>query len=419
MIDDKLLKLVFDDDSRLSWESTDVNDVYVGSSRDVIVRISKTIGDDGVERYVLAQLGHDGSMVAETYGSGETVDLARVFAVASGSASDGPDASDLEPVEKTFDDDRAYQIMDEMVVRSHSHQLSVRLVTIFVDLVFLAGVVGLNFVANRYLFDRFELSGPTSLVAEILQWAFLLATTTVAISSLAGDLLGVVRSAVDTGPTTAVAEPRPVPRTKPVDATPEDVPDILLKRWSEIDQVGKFAIYVLSDRYAFRRFLLFLWGTLVLVFAVSVTAALLGLALRREAAAALVAIVIVSVALALQRRRSRRRAKGVRGDSSRAEASPRAQLRLSIVRAGRSERLVIENTGNAVAQEVQILSSEPAGDGGQLNLIAYEPIASLQPGGTMRLLVAVTFGTAAQHDLVVAWREGDQVFEETHTLSIF
>jgi hypothetical protein len=65
--------------------------------------------------------------------------------------------------------------------------LSAALLTILVDLSFLGGVAVLNWLAQRYIFDRFTLEGTADIAFDILKWCFTLATLTAVSSFLVRD----------------------------------------------------------------------------------------------------------------------------------------------------------------------------------------------------------------------------------------
>jgi hypothetical protein len=99
--------------------------------------------------------------------------------------------------------------------------------------------------------------------------------------------------------------------------------------------------------------------------------------------------------------------------------TPHALLRARFEsRRPESDRLIIENVGDGIAQDV-VVGLEPIGEGTAPELVGFSPIEQLLPQTGYALLVAVTMGSAAQWRIRMRWREGDVTFEETQSVSSF
>jgi len=119
--------------------------------------------------------------------------------------------------------------------------------------------------------------------------------------------------------------------------------------------------------------------------------------------------------------------------NSRAPAGPRAALVAHIDREreitgldnkGRPkyrtrERLVIENRGTAVAEQVQIRFGVPPGQEGNLPTIVVPeaPIGRVVPGASMDFPLMRAFGTASTWDVLYTWKEGGAEYQERRTIA--
>jgi hypothetical protein len=105
------------------------------------------------------------------------------------------------------------------------------------------------------------------------------------------------------------------------------------------------------------------------------------------------------------------------GDSR--SVGPRAVLRARYEpRRPASDRLMIENVGDGPAESIEV-ALEAVGEGEAPELVGYAPIENLLPRTGYPLLIAVTFGSAAQWRVQMRWREGAEAFEETQSVSAF
>lgn len=102
-----------------------------------------------------------------------------------------------------------------------------------------------------------------------------------------------------------------------------------------------------------------------------------------------------------------------------AAAEPRAILRMRFTSAGRSERLVVQNIGSAPANDVRI-RLEAVGGGDVPQLIGPEdPVIETLPAlAEFSFITARTMGTASQVKVTFAWREGDETFMGTQSVSL-
>jgi hypothetical protein len=75
------------------------------------------------------------------------------------------------------------------------------------------------------------------------------------------------------------------------------------------------------------------------------------------------------------------------------------------------ERLVIENSGSATAENLTFTVEVPEGE--NMPAIAKDegPIGHLPPGGAVDYPMMTTFGTASQWDIVFRWTEGETEHE--------
>ena len=97
----------------------------------------------------------------------------------------------------------------------------------------------------------------------------------------------------------------------------------------------------------------------------------------------------------------------------------RAVLRVRYLREGRTrEVLIIENLGSAAAQSISI-DVEPVGQGEAPAVFLDEPVERLPAQASVRILVAVSMGTAAQWRITIRWHEGSKSFAEVQSVTIF
>jgi hypothetical protein len=100
-------------------------------------------------------------------------------------------------------------------------------------------------------------------------------------------------------------------------------------------------------------------------------------------------------------------------------STARAVVRARFVREGRArDVLVIENLGSASADRVSI-EVEPVGQGEAPAVLLDEPIERLPAQASVRILIAVTFGTAPQWRVTLRWYEGSHSFTEVQSITIF
>lgn len=83
-----------------------------------------------------------------------------------------------------------------------------------------------------------------------------------------------------------------------------------------------------------------------------------------------------------------------------------------------SERLVIENVGEGLAENIEI-ALEPIGEGDAPALVEYSPIDKLLPATGFAILLAVTLGSAVQWAVRIKWQGGGTPYEETQSVSSF
>jgi len=100
-------------------------------------------------------------------------------------------------------------------------------------------------------------------------------------------------------------------------------------------------------------------------------------------------------------------------------AVPRAILRARYERVGQRDRLVVENLGTVAAEDVTV-EVEPIGEG-ESPMVSGVPMTAgrIPPQGSIAFLLALTFGVAPQWRVTYRWREGDQRFEDSQSVSIF
>jgi len=100
-------------------------------------------------------------------------------------------------------------------------------------------------------------------------------------------------------------------------------------------------------------------------------------------------------------------------------AVPRAILRARYERVDQRDRLVVENLGTVAAEDVTV-EVEPIGEG-ESPVVSGVPMTAerIPPQGSIAFLLALTFGVAPQWRVTYRWREGDQRFEDSQSVSIF
>jgi nucleoside 2-deoxyribosyltransferase len=83
------------------------------------------------------------------------------------------------------------------------------------------------------------------------------------------------------------------------------------------------------------------------------------------------------------------------------------------------ERLVIENRGTGVAEQVRMSAELPAGEEGSLPTVFLpeDPLGRVVPRASMDFPMARAFGTASVWDLVVTWKEGENEYQERQTIA--
>jgi hypothetical protein len=81
------------------------------------------------------------------------------------------------------------------------------------------------------------------------------------------------------------------------------------------------------------------------------------------------------------------------------------------------ERLVIENSGSATAENLTFTVEVPEGKNKPTIAKDEGPIGRLPPGGAVDYPMMTTFGTASQWDIVFHWTEGDTQHEARQTMS--
>jgi hypothetical protein len=84
----------------------------------------------------------------------------------------------------------------------------------------------------------------------------------------------------------------------------------------------------------------------------------------------------------------------------------------------RRERLVIENVGDAVAEQVEI-SVEAIGEGEAPMLHMGHPIERLLPQSSVNIMTSVHMGVATQWRVALRWNEGEAAFEEAQAVTPF
>jgi hypothetical protein len=82
------------------------------------------------------------------------------------------------------------------------------------------------------------------------------------------------------------------------------------------------------------------------------------------------------------------------------------------------ERLVIENRGTAVAEQLRMEVELPEGEEGSppILYIPQGPIGRVLPGASMDFPFARAFGTAPTWEVVFTWREADKEYEERQSM---
>lgn len=102
-----------------------------------------------------------------------------------------------------------------------------------------------------------------------------------------------------------------------------------------------------------------------------------------------------------------------------APSTARAVVRARFVREGRArDVLVIENLGSGSADRVSI-EVEPIGQGDAPTVLLDDPIERLPAKASVRILIAVSFGTAAQWRVTLHWHEGSHEFVEVQSITVF
>ena len=97
----------------------------------------------------------------------------------------------------------------------------------------------------------------------------------------------------------------------------------------------------------------------------------------------------------------------------------RAVMRAAVAHEGAGKYvLVIENLGSAAADQVT-LDVEPVGQGSAPEVLVDDPIDRIPPRASVRILIAVSFGTAAQWRVMIRWLEGGLEFSELQSVTIF
>jgi hypothetical protein len=84
----------------------------------------------------------------------------------------------------------------------------------------------------------------------------------------------------------------------------------------------------------------------------------------------------------------------------------------------RRERLVIENVGDAAAENVEI-SVEAIGEGEPPVLHMEHPIERLLPRSSVNIMTMVHMGVASQWRVTMKWNEGGAAFEEAQAVTPF
>jgi hypothetical protein len=84
----------------------------------------------------------------------------------------------------------------------------------------------------------------------------------------------------------------------------------------------------------------------------------------------------------------------------------------------RRERLVLENLGSAVAEDVTI-TVEAVGEGEPPSLWADSDVERIPPSGHVNLPVSVHMGVASQWRVTIRWREDGNEFEEVQSVTSF
>jgi hypothetical protein len=108
---------------------------------------------------------------------------------------------------------------------------------------------------------------------------------------------------------------------------------------------------------------------------------------------------------------------GTRGAS--AQPPPHAVLRARFqTRRHVPDRLIIENVGDASAEFVEV-ALDAVGEGAAPSLIDDAPIEKILPRTGYPLLLGVTTGTAAQWQVQLQWREADETFAVSQSVSSF
>jgi hypothetical protein len=82
------------------------------------------------------------------------------------------------------------------------------------------------------------------------------------------------------------------------------------------------------------------------------------------------------------------------------------------------ERLVVENVGQAPAENVTI-ELDPIGGGRAPEVLLESPIEVVPPGGSIKIIIVVTMGVASQWRLTIRWTEGGVAFHEVQSLTPF
>jgi hypothetical protein len=97
------------------------------------------------------------------------------------------------------------------------------------------------------------------------------------------------------------------------------------------------------------------------------------------------------------------------------ETDSRGRMRMHT----RRERLVVENLGTEAAEDLEV-EIEPIGEGDPPLLLEEELRAErIPPGGAMVFLLVLHMGVASQWRVTYRWREGDNTFEDSQSISAF
>ena len=97
----------------------------------------------------------------------------------------------------------------------------------------------------------------------------------------------------------------------------------------------------------------------------------------------------------------------------------RAVVRARFVREGRGrDVIVVENLGSVSAERVSI-EVAPIGQGNAPAVLLDEPIERLPAQASVRILIAVSMGVAAQWRVTLRWKEGPNEFSEVQSITVF